>query len=99
MNGYQGYCEIGVFGAASIVTPPTLPTLKPVTFSGGNLIMAGMGGTPNHSYTVLTTTNLHTPLVNWTVSATGVTDGAGAFTNGLPVNANTNAGFFRLRMP
>jgi len=94
--GWSGYSEI-VLQGASLVTP-TAPVVNPVTVSGGNLILTGTG-TPNYGYTVVTTTNLLTPLANWTISATGVTDGAGVFSNSIPVNLTNPASFFRVRMP
>lgn len=94
-NGYSGYSEISVFGSPV----PSLPKLNPVRFSNGSLIVNGTGGTPNCSYTVLTTTNLPTALANWTVSVSGVTDGAGAFSNAIPVNASQPMSFFRLGLP
>jgi hypothetical protein len=74
---------------------PTLGTLK---VSNGTLILTGGGGTPNGGYTWLTTTNL-TPPINWTTNGTGTLDGAGAFSNAIPIIATQPAGFFRLRMP
>lgn len=94
--GWSGYTEI-VLQGSSLVTP-TAPVVNPVKVSGGNLILTGTG-TPNYGYTVLTTTNLLTPLANWTISTTGVTGGTGAFSNGIPVNASPAASFFRVRMP
>jgi len=38
-------------------------------------------------------------VANWTVSATGVFDGSGAFSNAIPINVSTPAAFFRLRTP
>jgi hypothetical protein len=66
--------------------------------SGGNLILTGAGGTPNAGYTWLVTTNLTTP-INWTTNSTGTLDGAGSFSNAIPINASQRASFFRLRMP
>ena len=94
--GWSGYTEIVLQG--SNVTPPAAPVVNPVKVSGGNLILTGTGA-PNYGYTVLTTTNLLTPLANWTINTTGVTDGAGAFSNSIPINVTNPASFFRVRMP
>lgn len=91
--GWSGYTEIVLQGVN--LAPPVV---NPVTITGGNLIVTGTGAA-NSGYTVLTTTNLLTPLVNWTISATGVTDGAGVFSNAIPVNASQAGSFFRVRMP
>jgi hypothetical protein len=94
--GWSGYTEIVLQG--DNLTPPAAPVLNPVTVDGGgNLILTGTGAA-NYGYTVLTTTNLATPLANWTVSAAGVTGGSGAFSNSIPVGVNP-ASFFRVRMP
>jgi hypothetical protein len=79
-------------------TPPTPPTLGTPRASGGNLILTGSGGAPNAGYTWLTTTNLSAP-INWTTNSTGTLDGAGAFSNAIPINSATRSSFFRLRMP
>jgi len=78
-------------------TPPTPPTLGAPKVSGGNLILTGTGGTPNSGYTWLSTTNLLAQ--NWITNTTGTLDGAGAFSNAIPVSTTTPASFFRLRLP
>jgi hypothetical protein len=96
--GWSGYTEIILQGtnlSSTIVFPPTFG--KP-TLSAGNLILTGAGGTPNQGYTLLTATNL-TPPVNWTTNGTGSLDGAGSFSNAVPVTATPPAQFFRLRLP
>ena len=94
--GWSGYSEIVLQG--SNLAAPAAPVVNPVKVSGGNLILTGTGA-PNNGYTVLTTTNLLTPLANWTISTTGVTDGTGAFSNSIPINVTNPASFFRVRMP
>jgi hypothetical protein len=93
---WSGYTEIVLQG--SNLAAPAAPVLNPVTVSGGSLILTGTGAA-NYGYTVITTTNLLTPQANWTVSATGVTDGAGVFSNSVPVGATDPSRFFRVRMP
>lgn len=93
---WTGYGEIVLQG--DVLTPPTPPVLSSVTQSGGNLILSGTG-VANLGYTVITTTNLTTPLAGWTVSTTGVTTGAGTFSNSIPSSATEPSRFFRVRMP
>jgi hypothetical protein len=95
--GWSGYSEIVLQG--SNLAPVTIATFNTPTISGGNLILSGTGGTPNYSYTVLTTTNLLTPLADWTVSTNGTTDGTGAYSTAIPVSAAPGGSFYQLRMP
>jgi hypothetical protein len=88
---------IGDFTVYTNVTP-VAPTLSTPMASSGNLILTGTGGTPNRSYTWLSTTNLSPP-VNWTTNSTGTLDGTGSFSNIIPINASQPTNFFRLRMP
>ena len=78
--------------------PPTPPTLGTPRASGGNLILTGTGGTPNASYTWLTTTNLSAP-INWTTNLQSTLDVSGALSNSIPISTTTPGSFFRLRMP
>jgi hypothetical protein len=89
--------ELQVFGTLYNATP-VAPALGTPRASGGNLILTGMGGTPNVGYTWLTTTSLSAP-INWTTNSTGTLDGMGSFSNAIPINPAQPAGFFRLRMP
>jgi Immunoglobulin I-set domain len=93
-NGWQGYSEIQLFG----VSPGPL-TIASSRFSGGKLVMTGEGGTPGGSYTVVTATNLMTPLAAWTTNTTGFFDGGGAFSNAIPISPSVPESFFRLRIP
>ena len=96
-NGYSGYSEIVLQGSTLPAVVP--PAITHAGYSGANLIVTGTGGTPNIGYTWLTTTNLQTPLTNWTVSASGTLSATGSFSNSLPINPTQPAGFFRLWMP
>ena len=97
-NGYSGYSEIAVYGSASAALV-IAPSIGSATQSGGNLVVTGTGGyPPNSGYTWLTATNLSAPII-WTTNTTGVLDGTGAFSNSIPINSATPAGFFRLRIP
>jgi hypothetical protein len=95
-NGYSGYAQIVLQGSNLAVLKA--PVVNPTYISGGNLILTGTGGSPNGGYTVLTTTNLLTPLANWTISTTGTLDATGAFSNSIPVNTSQPASFFTIKM-
>jgi hypothetical protein len=97
--GWTGYSEIVLQGAnLAPVLPPAAPVIAAPYISGGNLILTGMGGTPNSPYTWLSTTNLAAPII-WTTNSTGTLNGAGGFSNAIPVSGSTPAKFFRLRQP
>jgi fibronectin-binding autotransporter adhesin len=74
-------------------------SLNPPLYSGGNLILTATGGTPGGSYTLLTSTNIITPLAAWTTNSTGFLNGSGGFSNSIPVNTSERVRFFDLRMP
>lgn len=95
-NGYSGYNEISLLGFPS---GPLPVTFNPATFSNGNLVLSGTGGTASGSYTVVTATNIATPAANWTTVATGSFDSNGAFSNSLPIDPSKSANFFRIRVP
>lgn len=95
--GWSGYSEIVLQG--SYLAPPTPLAFANATVSGGNLILTGGGGAVGGSYTLLTTTNLLTPLTDWTTNSTGVFDSSGAFSNAIPVDASKPTSYFRLRNP
>jgi hypothetical protein len=94
--GFSSYTEIVFQGTA--VAAPVPPSGIKLVLSGNQLILTGSNGTPNSSYSWLTTTNLLTPLTNWTVSATGNLDGTGACSNSIPNNPLQPAAYFRLLM-
>ena len=89
--GYSGYAEIVLQGS-------NLPGFNVPYVSGGNLILTG-AGTPGNSYVLLTSTNVAAPLAAWTTNATGVFNGAGVFSNAIPISVSPPAHFFRLRTP
>jgi hypothetical protein len=94
--GWSGYTQIVLQG--SNLAPPAAPTINSFKISGGNLILTGSGGSPNYGYVLVTSTNVRTPLTNWTVITNGVLDGTGGFSNTVPVNATNPASFYRLKM-
>jgi alpha-L-rhamnosidase len=77
---------------------PKAPVLSAPVLAGGNLLVAGVGGTPYSGYSWLSTTNLAPPIV-WNTNSTGTLDGSGAFSNAIPTGPLPSAIFFRLRMP
>jgi autotransporter-associated beta strand protein len=87
-------------GVISIVStaPATPPNFGSLSISGSSLIFSGSNGTPSANFYLLTTTNLATPLSNWTRLLTNQFDSSGNFNFTNP--AGTNAGsFYRLQLP
>ncbi len=74
------------------------PVMNPPTLSGGNLVITGSGGSPGGGYTLLSSTNVATPLTNWVTNTTGVFSGSGAFTNSIPTTNGPQL-FLKLRTP
>lgn len=94
--GWSGYTEIVLQGDA--LAAPAAPVVSAVTGTGGNLVLTGTGAA-NYGYTVVTATDLQTPLTNWIPVATGTTTAGGTFSNAIPVSAASPTSFFRVRMP
>ncbi len=86
-------------GKLTITSTGAGVVINPVKTSGGNLILTGSGGTPGGAYTWLTSTNIANPIATWTTNLQSVFDGAGAFSNAVPITTSTSAQFFRLRTP
>jgi subtilase family serine protease len=75
------------------------PSITPSAISGGKLKVTGADGPPGAGYTLLTSTNLDTPLTDWKTSTTGVFSVSGTYTNIIDVNAADPERFFLLRVP
>jgi hypothetical protein len=96
-NGWQGHTELQVFGTPSSVVPPKGPTISSSSVSNGNLVLAGSGGTPSAGFAWLASTNLATPLSEWTTNTTGTFDTSGDFSNSIPINLSAPSQFFVLK--
>jgi hypothetical protein len=86
-------------GVIKVAAAPAQPVIGSTKVSGGNLIFSGTGGTANASYSVLTTTNLATPLSNWILLSTGSFDGSGAFGVTNPISSGISRSFYTIRTP
>ncbi|HEU5125583.1 MAG TPA: autotransporter-associated beta strand repeat-containing protein [Verrucomicrobiae bacterium] len=76
----------------------TLPQIT-VQSGGGKVILNGVNGAPGATYNVLTSTNLASPLANWTAIETNVFDGTGAFSFTNSIDPNAPQRFFILFVP
>jgi fibronectin-binding autotransporter adhesin len=107
--GTGNFSSVTVPGATATFSPATGiltitavsggPKFNSPVLSGGNLSLTGSGGTAGGTYSILASTNLQTPLFNWTTNVTGIFSGTGTFSNGIPVSQSTPAQFFLLKTP
>jgi hypothetical protein len=99
-NNWQGYAQIQLFGTPSSSGPPPKgPTITSSTISSGNLVLAGTGGTANAAFAWLTTTNLDTPLSEWTTNTTGTFNSSGDFSTSIAITNGEGGHFFVLKTP
>lgn len=77
--------QLAVNGSISVVTAPAAPAFASVSLQNGNIVITGTNGTSGGSYSVLVSTNLSLPLMNWTAIATNQFDVSGnfSFTNAI----------------
>jgi hypothetical protein len=75
------------------------PMISTTTLTGGNLNIAGSGGTPNGTYSVVTNGNLTVPVGNWTQATTGTFDASGNFSISLPVSTSNPQLFYLIKTP
>jgi hypothetical protein len=75
----------GVIGVVTNLNPTAAAKILNISLADGNFVIVGtnLNGGANFHYVILTTTNLATPLANWTVLSTNSfnTDGSFSFTN------------------
>lgn len=81
------------------VVSNSAPVFASVSLIGGDLVIAGSGGTPGATYHVLTTTNVALPMVQWLPVATNVFDASGNFAFTNAVSLDNQQQFFRLDVP
>jgi autotransporter-associated beta strand protein len=86
-------------GVVKVATGASQPVISSTKVSGGNLIFSGTGGTALGSYSVLTTTNIATPLSSWTILTSGAFDGVGGFSITNPINPASSQQFYLLKTP
>jgi rhamnogalacturonan endolyase len=82
---------------AGITTPPL--QFDGISTTSAGIILSGNGGVVNGTYYVLTTTNLTTPLTNWTPIMTNQFDASGSFTITNPVSSSKPQQLYRLMLP
>jgi autotransporter-associated beta strand protein len=81
------------------VVSETPPIISNVRLVGGNLALSGMGGVTNGTYYVITSTNVATPLTNWTRLLTNQFGDNGNFNLTNALNTNSAQSFYLLQLP
>lgn len=78
---------------------PATPVITSIILANTNLVMAGTAGAPTWTYYLLASTNISSPLSNWSAVQTGAFDAFGNFqiTNGEDPTIPQN--FFILQLP
>jgi hypothetical protein len=79
------------------ILPKTTPVIANISVAGGKVVISGGNGLYNEVYNVLSSTNLTTPLANWTVTATRVFDAGGNFSATNVLNPGAPQTFYRLQ--
>jgi hypothetical protein len=88
----QGLVQINVL-------PLLAPTISTASKAGGNIVFSGGGGAAGGGYTVLTATNVLTPLTNWTVLTTGTFNNGGNFSVTNAISAGPAQRYYLLQVP
>ncbi|HMD55565.1 MAG TPA: hypothetical protein VKJ65_13535, partial [Phycisphaerae bacterium] len=86
-------------GFLNVVAAPSQPVISSTIVSGGNLIFSGTNGVANGTYYVLTSTNLATPLANWTPLVTNTFDANGGFSVTNAITSGTPQLFYCIQLP
>ena len=81
----------------TVLPPPSFGNILAAT--GGSFILSGTGGVSNGAYYVLISSNLLTPLTNWTYLATNQFDGQGGFIFTNTAQTNAPQLFYLLQLP
>ncbi|HTB83858.1 MAG TPA: hypothetical protein VK742_09410 [Candidatus Sulfotelmatobacter sp.] len=86
-------------GSITVVAgpPATPPVITGESLIPGNLVLKGTNGSVNGTFYVVTTTNLTTPMTNWTYLFTNQFDGSGNFNVTNPYTPQWPASFFRIK--
>jgi len=91
--------KIGTFNLTADIVLPLAPVIHHFAVSAGTATLLATNGPPGGGYTVLSSTNLASPVSQWETVSTGTFAGDGTATNSIPSNAGEAARFFRLQQP
>ncbi len=77
----------GTISVTAVLPGPSISSIDASTISSGFITINAANGAPDGAYTILTSTDLLLPAVQWTPVASGSFDGTGAFT-GVTITVN-----------
>ena len=89
------YADIAVTKAVSNAKP----VIGNISISPGGLSLSGSGGVASANFYLLASTNLVTPLTNWTLLSTNQFDTNGNFNFTNTMNINSPQSFYLLQLP
>ena len=95
--GYSYTVNTSVAGGVTVMV--SQPQFGAVRATANGLVLSGSGGGAGGSYYVLTTTNLATPLANWTRALTNQFDAGGNFNVTNPFTPGAPRQFYLLQVP
>jgi rhamnogalacturonan endolyase len=75
------------------------PVIGTISISPGGLSLSGSGGVAGANFYLLASTNLVTPLTNWTILSTNQFDTNGDFNFTNTININSPQSFYLLQLP
>ena len=90
---------LAIDGTISIGLSNIQPLITYIGRAGSNVVWSGTGGAAAAPFTILSATNLATPIANWTTNGTGTFDTAGNFSLTNEISLNKPETFYRLRIP
>jgi len=85
-------------GVLSVVVTAK-PVIGNISISPGGLSLSGSGGVASANFYLLASTNLATPLTNWTLLSTNQFDTSGNFNFTNSINLNSPQSFYLLQVP
>lgn len=87
----------GSISVTSLIVPTPVINSVVIQANGTNLVFSGTNGPVDGGYSVLSSTNLTTPLANWVLQASGTFNGTGGFSYTNVIDVPTR--FLLLRIP
>jgi len=90
---------LAVDGTLRVVPGGSNPQFNAAYISGGNLVLTGTGGAAGSDYYLLVSTNVASPLANWTPILTNQFGAGGQFSEAIPVSPGEPRRFFRVMAP